>query len=147
MAVAQWNWRGQVRRTLLDNAHEALKEGGLVDQATRTIRALLFRGSRRLFELARALIGRPRVLLLGEPAAGLSQVEEAHLAEVLVRIWSSGMTLLFIEHRTMLFKAVARRVVMMASGQIVFAGTVAEALGSAVVKEGYLGTQVAGWQG
>lgn len=142
-SVAQGNWHGQARRKLLADAQEALEAVSLADQAGRAIRSLPF-GSRKLVELARALIGQPRVLLLDEPAAGLSQVEEEHLAEVLVRLRASGMTLLLIEHRMMLVKAVAQRVVMMASGKVVFDGTVAEALDSSVVKEGYLGTQVAG---
>ena len=142
-SVAHGNWRGQARRTALASAQDALETVSLADQAGRTMRSLPF-GSRKLVELARALIARPRVLLLDEPAAGLSQVEEEHLAEVLVRLRQTGMTLLLIEHRMMLVKAVAQRVVMMASGKIVFDGTVAQALASSVVKEGYLGTQVAG---
>lgn len=142
-AVAAGTWRGQVRRALLADAGEVLESVGLAAQAGRTIRSLPF-GSRKLVEVARVLIGRPRILLLDEPAAGLSQVEEEHLADVLLQLRRSGMTLLLIEHRMMLVKAVAQRVVMMASGKIVFDGTVSEALASSVVKEGYLGSQVAG---
>ncbi|MDA8261486.1 MAG: ATP-binding cassette domain-containing protein [Actinomycetota bacterium] len=142
-AVAAGTWRGQVRRALLADAGEVLESVGLAAQAGRTIRSLPF-GSRKLVEVARVLISRPRILLLDEPAAGLSQVEEEHLADVLLQLRRSGMTLLLIEHRMMLVKAVAQRVVMMASGKIVFDGTVSEALASSVVKEGYLGSQVAG---
>jgi ABC-type branched-subunit amino acid transport system ATPase component len=96
-------------------------------------------GSRKLVELARALAIAPRLLLLDEPAAGLSDAEERSLAEVLVALRASGIVLLLIEHRMALVAAAASRVVMMDSGAIVFDGGAAEALTSPLVRERYLG--------
>lgn len=142
-AVTHGKWRGGGRRAHLEKAEAALEQVGLQDLAGRPVRSLPF-GSRKLVELARALAGDPSLLLLDEPAAGLSQVEEERLGQILVRLREAGVILLLIEHRMMLVTSVARRVVMMDSGRIVFDGRVQDALDSAVVRDGYLGTKVDG---
>lgn len=139
-AVTQRTWRRGGRAAHVERAEAALEQVGLHDLARRPIRSLPF-GSRKLVELARALVSQPRLLLLDEPAAGLSQVEEERLAQILVQLRQSGVILLLIEHRMLLVTAVAKRVVMMDSGRIVFDGSVNEALESPIVREGYLGTK------
>jgi len=119
-------------------AMEALDRVGLAGQAGRTTGTLPF-GSRKLLELARALAIGPRLLLLDEPAAGLSEKEERDLAAVLVALRTSGIILLLIEHRMALVTAVASRVVMMDGGVVVFDGEAAQAMTSEVVRERYLG--------
>jgi ABC-type branched-subunit amino acid transport system ATPase component len=119
-------------------AAEALDRVGLSAQAGRIAGTLPF-GSRKLVELARALALQPRLLLLDEPAAGLSDIEEARLAGVLTGLAGAGITLLLIEHRMALVAATAGRVVMMDGGAIVFDGDAAAALASPLVRERYLG--------
>ncbi|MGH2926750.1 MAG: ATP-binding cassette domain-containing protein [Solirubrobacteraceae bacterium] len=119
-------------------ATEALERVGLAAQAGRVAGTLPF-GSRKLVELARALALQPRLLLLDEPAAGLSDLEEGRLAEVLTGLTDAGITLLLIEHRMALVAAAARRVVMMDGGAIVFDGDAAAAIASPLVRERYLG--------
>ena len=119
-------------------AAAALDRVGLAGQAGRVAGTLPF-GTRKLVELARALVIGPRLLLLDEPAAGLSAAEERDLAAVLVALRASGITLLLNEHRMALVTAVARRVVMMDGGAIVFDGDPAQAMASPVVRERYLG--------
>jgi ABC-type branched-subunit amino acid transport system ATPase component len=120
-------------------AAAALDRVGLGAQAGRLAGTLPF-GSRKLVELARALAIEPSLLLLDEPAAGLSDLEERRLAEVLTGLRDDGITLLLIEHRMALVGATARRVVMMDGGAIVFDGGAAEAIASPLVRERYLGT-------
>jgi ABC-type branched-subunit amino acid transport system ATPase component len=119
-------------------AADALDRVGLGAQAGRVTGTLPF-GSRKLVELARALALQPRLLLLDEPAAGLSDLEEGRLAGVLTGLTDAGITLLLIEHRMALVAAVARRVVMMDGGAIVFDGDTAAAIASPLVRERYLG--------
>jgi len=119
-------------------AAEALARVGLAAQAGRVAGTLPF-GSRKLVELARALALQPRLLLLDEPAAGLSDLEESRLARVLTGLTDAGITLLLIEHRMALVAATAGRVVMMDGGAIVFDGDTAEAIASPLVRERYLG--------
>jgi ABC-type branched-subunit amino acid transport system ATPase component len=119
-------------------AADALDRVGLAAQAGRITGTLPF-GSRKLVELARALALRPRLLLLDEPAAGLSDLEESRLAGVLTGLTDAGITLLLIEHRMALVAATAGRVVMMDGGAIVFDGDAAGAIASPLVRERYLG--------
>jgi ABC-type branched-subunit amino acid transport system ATPase component len=134
--------RGQYRARRADATRRgaaALDQVGLGASAGRMCGALPF-GARKLVELARALAVGPRLLLLDEPAAGLSDAEEHRLGDVLAGVRESGITLLLIEHRMALVSATASRVVMLDEGAIVFDGTAPEALASAVVRERYLGS-------
>jgi len=119
-------------------AMDALDRVGLAAHAGRISGTMPF-GSRKLIELARALALQPRLLLLDEPAAGLSDLEESRLADVLIGLTDTGITLLLIEHRMALVAAAARRVVMMDGGAIVFDGDAAAAIASPLVRERYLG--------
>jgi len=130
-------WEGG-HAAAIRRAAEALDRVGLAAHVGRMAGSLPF-GSRKLVELARALALRPRLLLLDEPAAGLSDLEEHRLADVLTGLTDSGITLLLIEHRMALVAATARRVVMMDGGRIVFDGRAADAIASPLVRERYLG--------
>ncbi|MEV8035956.1 ATP-binding cassette domain-containing protein [Streptomyces sp. NPDC086182] len=79
-------------------------------------------GTLRRVELARALAGSPRVLLLDEPAAGLDTGEVAALARVLRALAADGMALLVVEHDLDLVADLAHTVHVMAAGRIVTSG-------------------------
>src|SRR5262249_56136158 len=86
---------GRYRR-LADRAHEALAAVGLGDRAGTEVRHLSH-GEQRQLEIALALAGRPRVLLLDEPCAGLSPAE-AHMMADLLRRLRPSITRLIIAH-------------------------------------------------
>ncbi|HEX9436483.1 MAG TPA: ATP-binding cassette domain-containing protein [Candidatus Limnocylindria bacterium] len=73
-------------------------------------------GQRRLVEMGRALAARPALLLLDEPAAGLSGAERRALSELLIRIRAQGVTVLIVEHDLELALSVADRVVVLDQG-------------------------------
>ncbi|MFE7559351.1 ABC transporter ATP-binding protein [Kitasatospora sp. NPDC057500] len=79
-------------------------------------------GVLRLVELARALAGEPRVLLLDEPAAGLDTAQTARLLTVLRGLADDGMALLLVEHDPDLVSELADTVYAMADGRVVAAG-------------------------
>ncbi|WP_217209033.1 ATP-binding cassette domain-containing protein [Streptomyces sp. AC550_RSS872] len=79
-------------------------------------------GTLRRVELARALAGNPRVLLLDEPAAGLDTAEVTALARVLRALAADGMALLVVEHDLDLVAGLADTVHVMAAGRIVASG-------------------------
>ncbi|MFG3225723.1 ABC transporter ATP-binding protein [Kitasatospora sp. NPDC048194] len=85
-------------------------------------------GVLRLVELARALAGGPRVLLLDEPAAGLDAVQTARLVTVLRDLAGRGMALLLVEHDAELVAELADSVYAMAAGRVVAAGPTAAVL-------------------
>jgi ABC-type branched-subunit amino acid transport system ATPase component len=94
----------------LDGAVRALPAAGLPT------------GTLRRVELARALAGSPRVLLLDEPAAGLDTGEVAALARVLRALAADGMALLVVEHDLDLVADLAHTVHVMTAGRIVASG-------------------------
>ncbi|MDX3127004.1 ABC transporter ATP-binding protein, partial [Streptomyces scabiei] len=103
-------------------AERALRLFGL-DGAVRTAPAAgLPTGTLRRVELARALAGSPRVLLLDEPAAGLDTAEVAALARILRALADDGTALLVVEHDLDLVADLADVVHVMAAGRIVASG-------------------------
>ncbi|MFD5519408.1 ATP-binding cassette domain-containing protein [Streptomyces sp. NPDC127066] len=112
----------QGRTTDPGAAERALRLLGL-DGPVRSLPAAgLPTGTLRRVELARALAGNPRVLLLDEPAAGLDTGEVAALARVLRALAADGMALLVVEHDLDLVADLAHTVHVMAAGRIVASG-------------------------
>ncbi|WP_211348856.1 ABC transporter ATP-binding protein [Nocardioides litoris] len=100
--------------------------------------AALSHGAKRQLELAMALASRPRVLVLDEPAAGLSPSEREMLTQLLHDL-DRDLTLLLIEHDMNVALAVTDSVTVMADGRVVFEGTPDEVVASDLVHEIYLG--------
>src|SRR5581483_5948860 len=96
-------------------------------------------GAQKLLEVVRALMARPRLLLLDEPAAGLNDGETAELALLLQAVRESGVTLLVVEHNMSLVMGVADRVIVLDAGAVVARGTPAEIQRNSRVIEAYIG--------
>ncbi len=104
------------------DAHELLAMVNLVGKRSSSIAALTY-GERRLVEIARALARRPRLLLLDEPAAGMSRGEEEMLVSVLSHLdEDDSLTLMVVEHRWNVLRAAAHRVLWMSNGAVVADG-------------------------
>jgi branched-chain amino acid transport system ATP-binding protein len=94
---------------------------------------------RRLVEIARALALDPEVLLLDEPAAGLSREDKAALAVLLRRIADAGLGVLLVEHDMALVMGISDHVVVLDAGQWLAAGSPAEVQANPAVQQAYLG--------
>ena len=97
-------------------------------------------GYQRRVEIARALAGRPRVLLLDEPAAGLNDAETADLRSLLLEIRDEHeCAILVIDHDMNLIMNVSDRVQVLDEGHVIFLGAPADAFKQQNVVEAYLG--------
>lgn len=85
-----------------------------------------------------ALASRPRLLLLDEPAAGLSPGEREHLTTLLLAL-DPGMTVLLIEHDMEVAFQVAQRVTVLHEGSVIAEGTPEEIAANPIVQQVYLG--------
>jgi branched-chain amino acid transport system ATP-binding protein len=122
---------------LHERAHALLAAVALGDRATATV-SRLSHGERRQLEIALALAGRPRVLLLDEPTAGLSPGESRLMAD-LVKALDPSVTVLIIEHDMDIALEIARQVTVLHYGRVVADGSRDEIRANPLVREIYLG--------
>jgi branched-chain amino acid transport system ATP-binding protein len=115
-----------------------LEHFGLADLADADARSLPF-GRQRIVEIARALVGEPRLLLLDEPACGLNIRETERLGELIRGIRSRGVTVLLVEHDMSLVMGISDEVVVLDRGALVAEGTPHEVQADPRVVAIYLG--------
>ena len=97
-------------------------------------------GERRLLEVARAVVGRPRVVLLDEPAAGLPDQETQHLSEVIQRIPQEfGALVILVDHDMSLVSACCETTAVLDFGKLIASGPTAAVLRDDAVVRAYLG--------
>ena len=127
------------RRT--EDARAMLARFGLERYAQTPARHLPY-GEQRRLEIARALISRPRLLLLDEPAAGMNQAETLELVALLRRLQEEfRLTILLIEHHMGVVLNLCQRVLVLDFGSTIFAGAPRAAQAHPQVLEAYLGKE------
>lgn len=120
--IVAGDWRGREIERSRGKAVDLLERLQLADFARKPCGSLP-PGLRRRAELARALIVRPSLLLLDEPAAGLTGEERASLAEILSRLNQDGTTLIVVEHDLDFLTCFASRLICLDSGRVIADGT------------------------
>jgi branched-chain amino acid transport system ATP-binding protein len=137
------SWSGLVWRRsdrypeIAERARAALADVGLAEKAGQPAREISH-GEQRQLELAIALAAAPRVLLLDEPAAGLSP-EETRKMVALVRALKGRYTIVLIEHKIDIIMSVSDRISVMHFGRLIAEGTPEEIQRNPEVRRAYLG--------
>jgi len=139
LAPQRWNsWSALVGYgALFEAARAALADVGLAERADRIVAETSY-GERRRLELAMALAQKPKILLLDEPLAGLSQEERQSIQALLTKI-PRDVTIVMIEHDMDVALAYAERITVLHYGQVIVEGTRAEVVADPRTKEVYLG--------
>ncbi len=130
---------GQFRaRARVDQARELLEFTDLTPW-TGTLVGNLPIGLQRKLEIARALATGPRLLLLDEPAAGLTSGEAEELAALVRKLHAQGKTVIVIEHNMEFAMNLCHRIVVLAQGEIIAQGNPAQVQSDERVINAYLG--------
>lgn len=138
MAMLRLPYLRHRERQLKLRAMEALDRFGLTEKAAWPA-GLLAYGDKKRVELARAFVGRPQLILLDEPVAGLNAEETAAVGDQLRLLRRAGHTLLLVEHDMDLVMEIADQVVVLDSGRCIATGTPDQVRRNPLVLEAYLG--------
>jgi ABC-type branched-subunit amino acid transport system ATPase component len=130
-------------RRIRDVALETLDFVGIADLAMRPASGLAY-GHRRLAEIARALAGSPSLLLLDEPAAGLTRGEARELVGLIARIRARGLTVILVEHHMDVVINSCQRITVLHHGRKLAEGSSADIQRHPEVIEAYFGGALPG---
>lgn len=119
-------------------AWQALVDVGATDVADRPV-GLLPYGLQKRVEIARALVMRPRLLLLDEPVAGMSQEERTEIADLVTGLHGDGLTVVLVEHDMSVVMRLAQRILVLDFGRPVALDTPERIQANDDVIRAYLG--------
>ena len=134
-------WADRTERRLRERAVEVMESLGIAGEANRGCASLPY-GVRKRVALARALVAEPRLLLLDEPAAGLSAQEMADLADLIRRLHDTTSVML-VEHNMDFVMDLCDRLVVLDFGQVIARGITERVRQDPAVQRAYLGETVA----
>ncbi len=138
-----WNaLRSRVKPAQRDRIHEVLKTVGLADHAPRKA-GTLAHGQKQWLEIGMLLAQNPRVLLVDEPAAGMTDEETAKTGELLMSL-AGRHSIVVIEHDMVFVRQIARKVTVLHQGSVLCEGPVDEVQSDERVVEVYLGRKKRG---
>lgn len=128
-------------KQMIERAEEALSFVGLWHLRNRQVSSLPHE-QQRVVEIARALVMRPQVIMLDEPAAGMNPTEVQNLIRYILRMRAEGITVLLIEHNMPMVMRVAERVTVLNFGKKICEGTPADVRTNDEVVKAYLGERL-----
>ncbi|SHI28486.1 ABC transporter ATP-binding protein [Desulfosporosinus lacus] len=131
-----------MKREEAEIEEKAIKALEFLDLATKCeeMAKNLSYGEQRRLEIARALVSKPKLLLLDEPAAGMNPQEKVVLMEMIRRIRDTGITIFLVEHDMKLVMGISERIAVLDYGKLIAEGTPLEVRSNNAVIEAYLGS-------
>jgi ABC-type branched-subunit amino acid transport system ATPase component len=133
--LGKWYW-GRFEAQQVQRARGLLERFRMSDKESEYA-GELSGGQRRLLEVMRALMARPRVLLLDEPTAGVHPTMIGELETQLAALRDDGMTMVMVEHELGIVERLCEVVVVMSRGRVIAEGPLASVRAKAEVKEAY----------
>jgi branched-chain amino acid transport system ATP-binding protein len=137
----QW-WKISNKRnyaTLYSTAENILREWGLIEYSNSIVKDLSY-GVQRQIEIILAVAGQPKLLLLDEPTAGMSQVETDQIIALINKL-DKEVTIIMIEHDIEVLFGNSDRVIVLHAGRLIANGTPEEVRQNSQVKEIYMGKE------
>jgi ABC-type branched-subunit amino acid transport system ATPase component len=134
--LGKWSWRAAEQHLVLQ-AREVLARFQM-EHIEQEYAANLSGGQKRIVELMRALMARPRLLLLDEPMAGVNPALAGRIADHLWELRSENITMLMVEHELAVVERICDPVIVMAQGKVLAEGSMAELRANREVLNAYL---------
>jgi len=133
------HWMAKHERQRWRAALDALEQVDIAALADDKAGAISY-GQKRLVEVARAIAGQPRLMLLDEPSAGLNDAETASLSAQLAAIRDNGTTLVVVDHKIDFLESICSRIAVFHLGEFVASGPPKVLWQNELVIQAYLGT-------
>ena len=136
LKLGGWTRRGGDRHIDIHRVYELFP---MLGELRHTAAGALSGGQQQLLAIGRALMARPRLLLLDEPSMGLAPILADQILNVVLELKYQGLTLLLVEQNASAALAIADRGYVLETGTIAVSGSAAEIQGDQRVREAYLG--------
>ncbi len=127
------------KEAIAESREELFEHFPLLKEKAKVKSGTLSGGQQQVLAIARALMAKPKLLLMDEPAQGLAPLVIKEIAEIIKRLNKSGLTIMVIEHNVRLALGLADKVFILDNGSLVFEGTPADFSEDEYTQKVYLG--------